>query len=228
MSAVSLRMPSASFVVARSSETHVIGCENALPWHLPSDLKHFKNLTQGHVVVMGRKTLDSIGKPLPNRTNIVVSREDRQSNNQIIWARNPTSAVLLADFYSILMGKDEFFVIGGDNIYKELFKEKVINKVYLTEVFCNVEGDSYFKFEFPRNDWKWEELDPKKDDFDEYNFRLCTITRKKIDKRFRLKSEFLTCFEEHAEFRSKFEKNEQYYAEHMNSERQEELFIATG
>ncbi|MGI9464727.1 MAG: dihydrofolate reductase, partial [Aestuariivirgaceae bacterium] len=89
-------MPSISFIVARSYPGNVIGCENELPWSLKTDLKNFRTITTGHVVVMGRKTLESIGKPLPNRTNVVLSREESKKSNGVYWAGNVEDALFIA------------------------------------------------------------------------------------------------------------------------------------
>ena len=157
-------MPSISFVVARSSPAHIIGKDNRLPWHLRTDLQRFRKITSGHVVLMGRSTFDSIGRPLPNRTNIILSR--RPANDQetsiwnngdttLLWSRSPEDAMYLADIVSLAAGQKEFFVIGGEQMY-ELFS-KLGNRVHLTEVFAPLPreaGDAYFDREFDGRQWK--------------------------------------------------------------------------
>ena len=228
MNATHLRMPAASFVVARSHPGNVIGCENELPWRLPSDLKMFRKITDGHVIVMGRKTLESIGRPLPNRLNIVISRTPQPPSENVVWVRSPQDAVLLADFYTIARGQDEFFIIGGAEIYRALYNEHVIGKVYLTEVFCDVKGDAFFEFEFPNSEWKWEETDPPQAEGDEYPYRFSTIRRKGHTSRKRLKSEFLTCVDEHLEWKARFEENSVVVDESDDSQVDEPLLFATG
>src|SRR5882724_3180559 len=121
------RMPSISFIVARSSPGNVIGYENKLPWHLKSDLKRFREITTGHVVIMGRATFESIGRPLPNRTNIVLSRNPALTNSgginfdegtQLTWTNTFEDALLTADIISICRQKSDIFVIGGEAMYK--------------------------------------------------------------------------------------------------------------
>lgn len=156
-------MPSISFVVARSSPSHIIGIDNKLPWHLRTDLQRFKKITLGHVVLMGRTTFDSIGRPLPGRTNIILSK--RPANDQettiwevpgtsLIWCRGLEDAMYLADILTLATNKDEFFVIGGGQMY-QLF-EKFGNRVHLTEVLAPLPreaGDAYFDQEFDRRKW---------------------------------------------------------------------------
>ncbi|WP_370878873.1 dihydrofolate reductase [Phyllobacterium ifriqiyense] len=184
-------MPSATSVVARSHPDHIIGIENELPWRLKTDLRRFKQLTEGNAIIMGRKTYESIGRPLPNRINIVLSRTPVEDTASVKWAHNPETALLLADYYSILLERKEFFLIGGEEIYK-LF-HKFINVVYLTEVFCgNINGDAKFDFEFDRREWRYysEEDFPKSDD-DEFAFRTTCLVRRKSLHRFRTKEEFM-------------------------------------
>lgn len=158
-----VRMPSISFVVARSSPSHIIGIDNKLPWHLRTDLQRFKKITIGHVVLMGRSTFDSIGRPLPGRTNIILSR--RPANDQetaiwdtpttsLYWAKGREDAMYLADILSLAADKKEFFVIGGEQMY-QLFSD-LGNRVHLTEVFAPLPreaGDAHFDREFDRRKW---------------------------------------------------------------------------
>ncbi|HEY0331921.1 MAG TPA: dihydrofolate reductase [Rhodopseudomonas sp.] len=157
-------MPSISFVVARSWPSHIIGCDNKLPWHLRSDLQRFRKITLGHVVLMGRNTFDSIGRPLPGRVNIILSKRpanDQESNiwnrsdTSLIWSRSREDAMYLADILSLAAGLKEFFVIGGEQMY-ELFAE-LGNRIHLTEVFTQLPreaGDSHFDQEFDGRKWR--------------------------------------------------------------------------
>lgn len=181
-----VKMPSATSVVARSFPDNIIGIENELPWRLRTDLKQFKKRTTGHVVIMGRKTFDSIGRPLPNRVNIVLSRS-KIENDSVIWANNYETALYLADVHSIILGKREFFIVGGENIYTTF--EEIINKVVLTEVFSgNINGDAKFEFDYRDNkEWyaKFEEDFPQTD-VDEFPFRVTIYRRRKPIHRYRL------------------------------------------
>lgn len=122
-------------IIAAVSNNGVIGIDNKLPWHLPADLKHFKELTTGHTVVMGRKTFESIGKPLPSRTNIVLTRDRSFKHDGVLVTH---------DFNTIYNLKKEVFVIGGKDIY-ELFINEA-DKLYITRVHANVHGDTYFPY----------------------------------------------------------------------------------
>lgn len=184
-----IRMPSISFVVARSYPSHIIGCENKLPWHLRTDLQRFKKITLGHVVLMGRNTFDSIGRPLPGRVNIILSRRpanDQESSiwnmkdTSLLWSRNFEDAIYLADVLSLSSEKKEFFVIGGDQMY-QLF-EKLGNRVHLTEVFTPMPreaGDAHFDKEFDGRQWRtiFEEEIPR-GPHDEFPSRYTLYDRK--------------------------------------------------
>jgi Dihydrofolate reductase len=185
-----IKMPSAAAIVARSHPHHVIGVENRLPWHLKTDLKHFRERTSGHAIIMGRKTFSSIGKPLPNRLNIVLTRQRDGQIPGVEWAENIETALLLADVYSIVNKKAEFFVIGGEQIYRQL--EIFINKVYLTEVFANINGDAKFDFDFDRKQWRTgSEVDYPASDYDDYPFRITELTRRMPFYRYAVKKRFL-------------------------------------
>lgn len=132
-----------SLVVA-VADNHVIGKNNQLPWHLPADLKHFKQLTTGHTVFMGRKTYDSIGKPLPNRRNIVISR----SVNQIEGCAIATS---LEDALKLSSEEKEVFIIGGSEIFREALP--IANRIELTQIHQEFDGDTFFP-EIDLNTWK--------------------------------------------------------------------------
>lgn len=200
------KMPSAVSVVARSYPDRIIGIDNKLPWHLGTDLKNFKSLTQGHAIIMGRKTFESLGRPLPNRVNIVLSRDDVADTQNVKWARDPETALLLADFYSICMDKKQFFVIGGERIYS-IF-DRYINKLFLTDVFSGpINGDAKFDFEFPTDEWYYRyEKEFPKSDIDDFPFRISYIVRRKQVHRERMMTEFM-----HRDPR--FESNWQKYAE---------------
>ncbi|MEQ1405853.1 dihydrofolate reductase [Neorhizobium sp. Rsf11] len=183
-------MPSAVTVVARSYPDRIIGIENKLPWHLGTDLKNFKSLTQDHAIIMGRKTFESIGRPLPRRVNIVLSRERLEDEENVKWAQDPETALLLADFYSISMGKSQFFIIGGENIY-DVFN-KYINSVFLTEVNTGpINGDAKFDYDFDPKEWyfKFEREFPKSE-IDDFSFRISYLVRRRREHRQRFISEF--------------------------------------
>ncbi len=201
MSAVAkhVQMPSISFIVARSYPGFVIGCDNKLPWHLRSDLRRFREITSGHVVIMGNKTYTSIGHPLPNRMNIILSRDSRTNegpiavNEQFVWASNRESALYLADLFSIILGKSDFFVIGGQEIFKLFLDDDLINKVYLTDVFATVVGDAFFEYKFLKEKWKLtHEQDFPANEGDDYPYRFSIYERRIRQHRQRWLSAFYT------------------------------------
>lgn len=196
------KMPSAVSIVARSLPDRIIGIENRLPWHLGTDLKHFKAVTQDHAIIMGRKTFESLGRPLPRRYNIVLSREKVQDTDSVKWAQDPETALLIADFYSISNDKKQFFVIGGERIY-DLFG-KWINKVFLTEVNSGpINGDAKFDFDFPEDEWYYLYRHSfSKSKIDDFDFVINCILRRKPVHRNRLIREFKGAnplFDEHWE-----------------------------
>ena len=186
---VSLRLPSITYVVARSSPDNVIGRKNQLPWHLRTDLQRFKKITMGHVIIMGRNTFASIGRPLPGRVNIVLSSQPvADSRNQfwnfgettLLWARSREDALFLADIISLAKEKKEFFVIGGQQLYSAF--EDLFNKVHLTEVFTASPaqpGDASFSFKIDRRQWKiLEETEVPAGPHDELPSRYSALERK--------------------------------------------------
>jgi len=194
MTAKFIKMPSIAYVVARSFPEGIIGCENALPWHLSSDMRRFKKITSDHVVIMGRKTLESIGKPLPNRINIVLSRSGGEDCENLIWVRDRESALFLADYHSILRGRSEFFVIGGSEVFA-IFND-LFNRVHLTEVFCGglVSGDSFFNHQFDtKNDWRFvDEVDCPKSEHDDFPSRYIILDKRVKKNRYLWSTYFLT------------------------------------
>ncbi len=137
-------------VVARA-ENGVIGAGGGLPWRLPSDLKHFKALTMGKPVVMGRKTFESIGKPLPGRDNIVVTRNPDFRAQGIILALDFEQAVRVARDLAFGRGVDEIAVIGGADIYAQALP--LADAIALTEVHAAPQGDTLFPA-LETQDWR--------------------------------------------------------------------------
>lgn len=127
-----------NIIVAMTSD-RVIGISNDLPWYLPNDLKHFKELTLGNVVIMGRRTYDSIvgriGKPLPDRTNIIITRDKKFSQPNCIVANSFKDAIDKST-------SENIFVIGGEQIYKLALDSADV--LYITEVDAKIKGDAFF------------------------------------------------------------------------------------
>ena len=155
-------------LVVAMAENRVIGKENKLIWHLPADLKHFKNLTTGHPIIMGRKTFESIGKPLPNRTNIVITRQTDFEAEGCLVAHSLSEALMMAQQMD-----SDIFVIGGAEIYKQAMF--LADTIYLTEVHHTFEGDTFF----PEIDSVlWQETSREEHSADEkntYNYAFVTL-----------------------------------------------------
>tara|TARA_S200000501_G_scaffold24178_1_gene20915 strand:- start:2588 stop:3091 length:504 start_codon:yes stop_codon:yes gene_type:complete len=137
-------------IVVAMSRNFGIGRENQLPWHLPEDLKNFKAITMGKPIIMGRKTFDSIGRPLPGRTNIVVTRNRGWSSNTVLVARGFEEALLLAKNACHQNDRKELMVIGGEMIYRAALP--VVSRIYLTEVKGDIAADTFFPT-FDRSQW---------------------------------------------------------------------------
>lgn len=144
-------------IIAAVSKNNVIGKAKKLPWHLPADLKHFKEITSGHTVIMGRKTFESIGRPLPNRRNIVVTRNTNLKADGIEVVHSIEQA------NELTKNEDEIFIIGGAEIYNQSLPSA--EKIYLTRVNIDVEGDAYF----PELGNEWLEISKVENKADEEN-----------------------------------------------------------
>ena len=135
------------------SRNRTIGRNNALPWHLSEDLKYFKRVTMGKPIIMGRKTWESIGRPLPGRSNIVITRDPAYSAEGVKLVRTLEEAISLAESVALIDGADEAVIIGGAQIYALALP--VANRLYMTQVHAEVEGDAFF----PQFDLtQWNEL----------------------------------------------------------------------
>jgi len=148
-------------IIAAVADNNIIGRRNDLPWHIPEDLQHFKKLTSGKIVLMGKNTYESIvsrlGTPLPNRRNIVLTNEE---NYQVL------PGVELIDHISKLekiVGSDDIYIIGGASLYNTFLSKA--NILEITHVHQEPEGDTYF----PEVNWSdWEEI--KRDDYEVFSF----------------------------------------------------------
>ena len=129
-------------MIAAMAENRVIGANGGLPWRIPADLKRFKSLTMGKPVVMGRRTFDSIGRPLPGRPNIVVSAGGTTFPEGVEAAADVEEAVTIARQRAAERGADEIMIIGGETLYRALLPRA--HRLYLTEIHEEVAGDAYF------------------------------------------------------------------------------------
>lgn len=133
-------------LIAAISRNGVIGKNNTLPWRLPADLQHFKKVTTGHCIITGRKNYEDIGKPLPNRTNIIVTRQSGFSAPGCIVVHS------LEEALDQCSGEQEVFVIGGAVLYTHALP--LADKLYITHVDADIDGDTYF----PSIDWtEWQQ-----------------------------------------------------------------------
>lgn len=137
-----------SIIVARA-DNRVIGKDNQLIWHMPHDLKFFKTTTSGHYVLMGRKSFESLGKPLPNRLNIIITRNQDYSAEGALVVHSLQEALQLAEDQK----QQEVFILGGGEIYKQALEKGLVDRIYLTEIKDSFEGDTYFP-ELDKNQWK--------------------------------------------------------------------------
>ena len=151
-------------MIAAVDMARVIGVRGELPWHLPNDLKRFKRLTMGKPIIMGRKTFESIGRPLPGRKNIVLTKNIDFSVDGI----ECYSSLVLA--LGALENEEEVFVIGGGMIYKEALPR--VTTIYLTEVMTLLDGDAYFP-NFDLSEWKEVSSELRESDADHlYSYRF--------------------------------------------------------
>lgn len=138
-------------IIVAVAHNGVIGRDNTLPWRLPADLKHFKATTLGKPVVMGRKTFESLGKPLPGRTNIVVTRDAAFAADGVLVKHSLEEALQDADKIAVRDGTNEIMVIGGAEIYKQVLP--ATQTIYYTHVVLDIEGGDAF-FSFDKSNWQ--------------------------------------------------------------------------
>lgn len=129
-------------MIVAMARNRVIGVEGKLPWYLPEDLKFFKRMTQAKPLVMGRKTFTSIGKALPNRLNVVVTRNAEFVHEGVRVCHDLPAALALADQHATIEAAEEIMVMGGGEIYRQALP--FAQRLYITEVDCDVEGDATF------------------------------------------------------------------------------------
>ncbi|WP_375616508.1 dihydrofolate reductase [Bartonella sp. AP58NXGY] len=162
--------------IAAVAENGVIGREGAMPWHLSTDLQRFKALTLGKPIIMGRKTWDSLGRPLPGRTNIVVTRDCTFNAEGAVVAHSLSQACSLATSVASQNDVKEIFIIGGGEIFQQGLP--MADKIFLTEVLASIEGDSFFPV-FDKEKWTIVQTqDIPKGDKDSHPTRFVVYERK--------------------------------------------------
>ena len=159
-------------MIAAMTNARVIGLNNTMPWHLPADLKHFKAVTLGKPVIMGRKTYESIGKALPGRKNIVITRNTDYKLADAHTVQSVQSALTLAGAEE----QEEVIVIGGGRIYQELLPQA--KRLYLTLINADIEGDTYFPNY--KKECTWQQVESShhaRDDKNPYDLTFVTLDR---------------------------------------------------
>lgn len=155
-------------IIVAIAKNNAIGKDNKLLWYLPNDLKHFKDVTTGHTVIMGRKTFDSVGKPLPKRRNIVVTRQPITIEGCEVVSSIEAALALCA-------GEEEVFIVGGAEIYRQALH--LTNRIYLTRVDQDFDGDTFFPQLNP-NEWEEKEReDFEPDEKNKYRYSFITLER---------------------------------------------------
>jgi len=158
-----------SLIVA-TAENNVIGKANTMPWHLPADLAYFKKTTLGKPIIMGRKTFESIGRPLPNRQNIVVTRDVSYQAEGIDIVDSIEKAL------SLVSEAEEVMVIGGGTVYQSCLAQA--DRLYITHIHAKIEGDTYFPDYDRENDWKKVCCESyQADERNAYNMDFCVYQR---------------------------------------------------
>ncbi len=166
-----MKTPKISIVVAIGAHNRVIGKDNALPWRIKADMKHFKDLTLGHPVIMGRNTWESITerfRPLPDRTNIIVTRNSSYEAKDALIANSLEEAIEKAN----AVVSDEICIIGGATIYEQALG--IADTLHITLVEGDFQGDTFF----PEYEDRFEEISRKKDMEDGVSFSFLTYTKK--------------------------------------------------
>ncbi|MEW5624570.1 dihydrofolate reductase [Pseudomonas putida] len=140
-------------LIAAYAENRVIGIDNSMPWHLPGDFKYFKATTLGKPIIMGRKTWDSLGRPLPGRLNIVVSRQPELELAGAEVFASLEEALVRAEQWAREQGVGELMLIGGAQLYGQALEKGLVNRMYLTRVELAPEGDAWFPA-FDEGQWR--------------------------------------------------------------------------
>jgi dihydrofolate reductase len=164
-------------IIVAYADNQIIGAGNELLWHLPDDMKNFRRITMGHYVIMGRKTWDSIGNPLPGRTNVVITRNKHLKIEDVLILHSLAEAIE----YARKQEQDEIFIIGGGQIYNQALH--LADKLYITRVYGSFEGDTFFPGINPEN-WitEFKSFHPI-DERHEFAFELIVLSRIKKEKK---------------------------------------------
>ncbi|MDE0534810.1 dihydrofolate reductase [Tenacibaculum sp. L6] len=159
-------------LIAAIAKNNALGKDNDLIWHLPADLKRFKQITSGHHILMGRNTFESIGKPLPNRTSIIITRNNDYFKDGCLIANSIEQAIELAE------GNDAF-ILGGAQIYKQALEQDLVDRLDITIVHHEFEADAFFS-EIDKTVWKEvAREDFKADEKNKYDYSFVSYEKRK-------------------------------------------------
>ncbi|MCS4283864.1 dihydrofolate reductase [Pseudomonas sp. BIGb0278] len=150
-------------LIAACASNRVIGIDNSMPWHLPGDFKYFKATTLGKPIIMGRKTWDSLGRPLPGRLNIVVSRQPGLQLEGAEVFPSLEQALARAEQWAHEQGVDELMLIGGAQLYALALEQELVSRMYLTRVELSPQGDAWFP-EFDAQQWTLDSSEAQAED----------------------------------------------------------------
>ncbi|MGB0360344.1 MAG: dihydrofolate reductase [Endozoicomonas sp.] len=138
-------------LIAAIANNNAIGINNKIPWYLPGDLRYFKAITMGKPIIMGRKTFDSLKKPLPGRVNIIITRDTGWQHDGVKVVHSLDTAISLAEDIALINGNEEIMIIGGEQIYRQAMDKA--DRLYLTRVYQSFDGDAFFP-EFEEQQWQ--------------------------------------------------------------------------
>jgi dihydrofolate reductase len=156
-------------IIVAVSENNVIGRDNGLPWKLSADLKRLKSLTMGHHIIMGRKTWESLGRPLPGRTNVVITRDEDFRADGAVVVHSLGEAIRLSE------NDGEAFIFGGGKIFAEALP--LVKRIYMTIVHADIQGDTFFP-ELNKSEWKEiEKASFSSDERNEFDYSFVTLQR---------------------------------------------------
>lgn len=157
-------------LIAAMANDHSIGIDNRMPWHLPADLKHFKKITLNKPIIMGRRTYESLGKALPQRTNIVITSQKNYIAPDCLIVHDLADAIKAAE------NADEIMIIGGGKLYAEAMS--IVDRMYLTFIGLNTQGDTFFP-KWNENDWREVSREVhQKDALNPYDYAFVVLERK--------------------------------------------------
>jgi len=163
-------------IIAAIGNNNVIGNKNSLPWSLPADMEHFKELTLGKPIIMGSNTFESIGKPLFNRDNIVLAKDINYQASGCKIAQTLEQAIALAEESSFEKKNKEVMICGGASVYAQFLPKA--DRMYLTFIYSDFEGDSFFP-DFNKEEWEEKEkITHEPDEKNSYKYSFLTLERK--------------------------------------------------